>query len=87
MLTRQDKRRVLEALDERLLTEMLLSPVDALCNTWDYGHHRTFRRLVWASDWPGLAQALNACPETTVVETTRTLIKEVSPRLYAMVTP
>ena len=87
MLTRQDKRRVLEALDERLLMDMLLNPVDALCDTWDYGHYRTFRRLVWASDWPGLARALNACPETAVVETTQTLIKEASPRLYAMVTP
>ena len=87
MLTRQDKRRVLEALDERLLMEMLLNPVDALCDTWDYGYYRTFRRLVWASDWPGLARALDACPETAVVETTRTLIKEASPRLYAMVTP
>ena len=38
MLTRQDKRRVLEALDERLLMELLLNPVDALCDTWDYGH-------------------------------------------------
>ena len=86
MITRQDKRRVLEALDERLLMELLLNPVDALCDTWDYGHYRTFRRLVWANDWPGLARALDACPETTVVETTRTLIKEASPRLYAMVT-
>ena len=82
MLTRQDKRRVLEALDERLLMELLLNPVDALCDTWDYGHYRTFRRLVWASDWSGLARALDACPETT-----RTLIKEAWPRLYAMVTP
>ena len=87
MLTRQNKRRVLEALDERLLMELLLNPVDALCDTWDYGHYRTFRRLVWASDWPGLARALDACPETAVVETMRTLIKEASPRLYAMVTP
>ena len=86
MITRQDKRRVLEALDERLLMELLLNPVDALCDTWDYGHYRTFRRLVWASDWVGLARALDACPETAVVETTRTLIKEASPRLYAMVT-
>ena len=86
-MTRQDKRRVLEAFDERLLMEMLLNPVDALCDTWDYGHYRTFRRLVWASDWQGLARALDACPETAVVETTRTLIKEASPRLYAMVTP
>ena len=39
MLTRQEKRRVLEALDERLLMEMLLNPVDALCDTWDYGHY------------------------------------------------
>ena len=44
MLTRQHKRRVLEALDERLLMEMLLNPVDALCDTWDYGRYRTFRR-------------------------------------------
>ena len=87
MITRQDKRRVLEALDERLLMEILLNPVDALCDTWDYGHYRTFRRLAWASNWRGLARALNACPETAVVETTRTLIKEASPRLCAMVTP
>ena len=87
MITRQDKQRVLEALDERLWMELLLNPVDALCNTWDYGHYRTFRRLVWASDWPGLVRALDACPETAVVESMRTLIKEASPRLYAMVTP
>ena len=87
MLTRQDKRRVLEALDERLLMEMLLNPVDALCDTWEYGHYRTFRRLAWASDWRELARALNVCPDPAVVETTRTLIKEASPRLYAMVTP
>ena len=86
MITRRDKQRVLEALDERLWMELLLNPVDALCDTWDYGHYRTFRRLVWASDWVGLARALDACPETTVVETMRTLIKEASPRLYAMVT-
>ena len=86
MITRQDKQRVLEALDERLWMELLLNPVDALCNTWDYGHYRTFRRLVWASDWVGLARALDACPETAVVESMRTLIKEASPRLYAMVT-
>ena len=43
MITRQDKQRVLEALDERLLMELLLNPVDALCDTWDYGHYRTFR--------------------------------------------
>ena len=86
MITRQDKQRVLEALDERLWMELLLNPVDALCNTWDYGHYRTFRRLVWASDWPGLARALDACPETAVVESMRTLIKEASARLYAMVT-
>ena len=87
MITRQDKQRVLEALDERLWMELLLNPVDALCDTWDYGHYRTFRRLVWGSDWVGLARALDACPETTVVESMRTLIKEASPRLYAMVTP
>ena len=87
MLTRQDKRRVLEALDEHLLVEMLLNPVDSLCDTWEYGHYRTFRRLVWASDWRGLTRALNACPDPEVVETTRTLIKEASPRFYAMVTP
>ena len=87
MITRQDKRRVLEALDERLLMEILLNPVDALCDTWDYGHYRTFRRLAWASDWLGLAWAFNACPETAVVETTLTLIKEASQRLYTMVTP
>ena len=86
MITRQDKQRVLEALDERLWMELLLNPVDALCDTWDYGHYRTFRRLVWASDWVGLTRALDACPETTVVESMRTLIKEASPRLYAMVT-
>ena len=86
MITRQDKQRVLEALDERLWMELLLNPVDALCNTWDYGHYRTFRRLVWASDWVGLARALDACPETAVVESMWTLIKEASPRLYAMVT-
>ena len=56
MLTRQDKRRVLEALDERPLMEMLLNPVDALCDTWDYGHYRTFRRLVWANPGQSLAQ-------------------------------
>ena len=87
MITRQDKQRVLEALDERLWMALLLNPVDALCYTWDYGHYRTFRRLVWASDWVGLARALDACPETAVVESMRTLIKEASPRLYAMVTP
>ena len=87
MITHQDKQRVLEALDERLWMALLLNPVDALCHTWDYDHYRTFRRLVWASDWPGLARALDTCPETAVVESTRTLIKEASPRLYAMVTP
>ena len=51
MITRQDKRRVLEALDERLLMELVINPVDALCDTWEYGHYRTFRRLAWASDW------------------------------------
>ena len=86
MITRQDKQRVLEALDERLWMELLLNPVDALCDTWDVGHYRTFRRLVWASDWVGLARALDACPDTAVVESMRTLIKEASPRLYAMVT-
>ena len=86
MITRQDKQRVLEALDERLWMALLLNPVDALCHTWDYGHYRTFRRLVWANDWAGLARALDACPETAVVESMRTLIKEASPRLYAMVT-
>ena len=85
-MTRQDKRRVLEALDKRLLMEMLLNSVDALCDTREYGHFRTFRRLTWAGDWRGLARALNACPDPAVVETTRTLIKEASPRLYAMVT-
>ena len=50
MITRQHKRRVLEALDERLLMELVIHPVDALCDTWDYGHYRTFRRLAWASD-------------------------------------
>ena len=87
MTTRQDKRRVLEALDERLLMEMLLNPIDALCDTWEYGHYRSFLRLTWASNWRGFSRALNACPDTAVVETTRTLIKEASPRLYAMVTP
>ena len=87
MITRQDKRRVLETLDERLLMQLMINPVDALCDTWDYGHYRTFRRLAWASDWRGLARALNACPDTAVVEATLTLIKEASPRLYAMVTP
>ena len=86
MITRQDKQRVLEALDERLWMELLLNPVDALCHTWDYGHYRTFRRLVWGNDWVGLARALDACPETAVVESMRTLITEASPRLYAMVT-
>ena len=87
MITRQDKRRVLEALDERLLMELMINPLDALCDPWDYGHYRTFRRLAWASDWLGLARAFNACPETAVVETTLTLIKEASQRLYTMVTP
>ena len=86
MITRQDKRRVLEALDERLLMELVIHPVDALCDTWDYGHYRLFRRLAWAGNWLGLARALNACPETAVVESTLTLIKDASPRLYAMVT-
>ena len=85
MITRQDKRRVLEALDERLLMELVIHPVDAFCDTWDYGHYRLFRRLTWAGDWLGLTRALNACPETAVVETTLTLIKDASPRLYAMV--
>ena len=74
-------------MDERVLMEVLLNPVDALCDTWEYGHYRTFRRLTWASDWRGLARALNACPDPAVVETTRTLIKEASARLCAMVTP
>ena len=86
MITRQHKRRVLEALDERLLMELVINPVDALCDTWDYGHYRAFRRLAWASDWLGLARALNACPDTAVVEAMLTLIKEASPRFYAMVT-
>ena len=33
MITRQDKRSVLEALDERLLMELVINPVDALCDT------------------------------------------------------
>ena len=67
--------------------EMMFNPVDALCETWDYGHYRTFRQLAWAGDWLGLAQALKSCPETAVVDATLTLIKEASPQLYAMVTP
>ena len=85
MITRQDKRRLLEALDERLLVELMWNPVDALCNTWDYGQYRTFRCLVWDGDWSGLTRALHACPETAVVETMLTLIKQASPRLHAMV--
>ena len=86
MLTRQDVRRVVEALDERVLMEMILNPVDALCETWDYGHYQTFRRLARAGDWVGLSQALKTCPETAVVDATLCLIKEASPRLHAMVT-
>ena len=62
MMTRQDKRRVLEALDERLWMELVIHPVDALCDTWDYRHYRTFRQLVWAGNRPGLTRALNAYP-------------------------
>ena len=86
MITRQDKRRVLEALDERLLMEMMLNPIDALCETWDYGRYRTLRRLVWAGDWLGLGRALKVCPKTDLVDATLTLIKEAWSRLYAMVT-
>ena len=86
MITRQDVRRVPEALDERVLMELIVNPVDALCDTWDYRHYNTFRRLARAGDWQGLTRALNACPENTVVETPLTLIKDASPRLYAMVT-
>jgi len=86
MITRQDVRRVLEALDERMLMELMLNPVDALCDTWDYGHYNTFRRLARAGDWWGLARALKSCPETAVVDATLTLILAASPRLRAMVT-
>lgn len=86
MITRQDVRRVLEALDERVLMELMVNPVDALCDTWDYRHNNTFRRLARAGDWWGLARALKTCPETTVVDATLTLIKEACPRLHAMVT-
>ena len=85
MITRQDVRRVLEALDERVLMELLVNPVDALGDTWDYRYYNTFRRLARAGDWSGLTRALNVCPETAVVETTLSLIKEASPRLHAMV--
>ena len=85
MITRQDVRRVLEALDERVLMELVFNPVDALCDTWDYRHYNTFRRLARAEDWVGLAPALKACPGTTVVKATLTLIKEPSPRLHAIV--
>ena len=86
MITRQDVRRVLEALDERVLMKLMLNPVDALCDTWYYRHYNTFRRLVWVGDWVGLAEALKTCPENAVVEVTLILIKEASPRLHAMVT-
>ena len=86
MITRQDVRRVLEALDERVLLELMVNPVDALCDTWDYRYYNTIRRLARAGDWSGLTPALKACPETAVVETRLTLIKEASPLLHAMVT-
>ena len=86
MLTRQDIRRVLEALDERVLMELLLNPVDALCDTREYRHYKTFRRLARAGDWQGLARAMKDCPDTAVVDATLTLIKEASPRVHAMVT-
>ena len=52
MIARQDVRRVLEALDERVLMELMLNPVDALFDTWDYRHYNTF-------DWhgPGIGRA------------------------------
>ena len=56
MITRQDVRRVLEALDERVLLELMVNPVDALCDTWDYRYYNTSigtgRRLVGVD--PGL---------------------------------
>ena len=85
MITRQDVRRVLEALDERVLMEILLNPVEVLHETWDYRHYTTFRRFAREGDWEGLARTLKECPETAVVDTMLTLIKDASPRLYAIV--
>ena len=56
MITRQDVQRVLEALDERVLMELLVNPVDALCDTWDYRYYNSFRRLARAGDWSGLTR-------------------------------
>ena len=85
MLTRQDVRRLLEALDHRVLMEILLNPVDVLHHTWDYRNYTTFRRLAREGDWEGFARTLKGCPETAVVGTMLTLIKDASPRLYAIV--
>ena len=85
MITRQDVRRVLEALDERVLMEILLNPVDVLHETWDYRHYTTFRRFALEGGWEGLARTLKECPETAVVDTMLTLIKDACPRLYAIV--
>ena len=73
-------------MDERLLTEILLNPVDVLCHTRDFQHYGTFRRLAWERDWVGFSLYLKTCVETAVVDTVLSLIKEVSPRSYAIVT-
>lgn len=85
MSTRQEVRRLLEALDHRVLMEILLNPVDVLNETWDYRHYTTFRRLAWGRDWEGFPRTLKGCPETAVLNTMLTLIKDASPRLYAIV--
>ena len=85
MLTRQDVRPLVEALDHRVLMEILLNPVDVLHETWDYRHYITFRRLAWERDWEGFARTLKGCPETAVEDTMLPLIKDASPRLYAIV--
>ena len=85
MLSRQDVRRLLKALEHRVLMEVLLNPVDVLHDTWDYRHYTTFRRLARERDWEGFARTLKGCPETAVVDTMLTLIKDASPRLYAIV--
>ena len=62
MITRLDVRRVLEGLDERVLMELMVNPVDALCDRWDYRHYNTFRRLARAGDWMGFGPGFEGLP-------------------------
>ena len=81
MLAPRDVHRLVDALDYRVLMEILHNPVDVLHETWDYRHYTTFRRLAREGDWEGFARTLKGCPETAVVDTMLTLIKDASSAL------